>query len=429
MIGLSSRSTEEQWGLIAVAILTVFVIAPVFLVDIPAMYDYPNHLARLHVIVDEQRGVAHPYYETAWSWIPNLAFDLLVPPLARFSSVATATKALFILSELLIVTGAIALEYAVKRRHEFCGFTALLLLYSTPFAAGLLNFEFAMGVALWGMAGWIALRQRSTIGRLAFHSIFVAGLAVLHLGALALYGATIALYEAHKMWTRGKCDRRALINVVLIVAPAAIVLLAMKWSSGTIGSGASVWAISVKVLFLIGWLNGYSLAASVAGTFVLCAGILKLRRAGALKILDGGKWIGLGLLALFLLSPLTLLGSFFADARVLIGLMLIMPAFVAMREATSRIRLVTTTTLVMMAVGTTLITASVWMNFDPDFRVLVSSFRRLPDKPIMLVGEAEGPEALFTAGLPFGHAPTLAVHYSNALVPSFIRYPARSQFD
>ena len=62
--------------------------------------------------------------------------DLIVPQLARFMNVETAGKLFFITAQLLIVTGAIALELSVKRRHQISGFAALLTLYSRHFRLG-----------------------------------------------------------------------------------------------------------------------------------------------------------------------------------------------------------------------------------------------------------------------------------------------------
>ena len=60
-----------------------------------------------------------------------------------------ATKLFLIVSQLLVVTGAIALEWSVKGRHQFAGLAALLTLNAIPFAWGLLNFQFGVGLALW----------------------------------------------------------------------------------------------------------------------------------------------------------------------------------------------------------------------------------------------------------------------------------------
>jgi hypothetical protein len=72
--------------------------------------------------------------------LPHLAMDIL--PMARVISVGSTTKIILITSQLLIVTGAMAVEFAVKRRHEIAQFAALLVMYSCPFALGLMNFEF-----------------------------------------------------------------------------------------------------------------------------------------------------------------------------------------------------------------------------------------------------------------------------------------------
>src|SRR5262249_34738430 len=80
-------------------------------------------------------------------------------PMARFMDVKTATKAFLVLSQILVVSGAVALEIVIKQRHQFAGFAAAMVLYSLPFSWGFLNFEFGTGIALWGIASWFALEN------------------------------------------------------------------------------------------------------------------------------------------------------------------------------------------------------------------------------------------------------------------------------
>src|SRR5262245_6755204 len=85
-----------------VALLTAFVVAPVFFVEIPAMVDYPNHLARMYLLSAIGTPEENPYYVVDWKLYPmNLAMDLIVPPMARFVDVETATKAFLVLSQIL----------------------------------------------------------------------------------------------------------------------------------------------------------------------------------------------------------------------------------------------------------------------------------------------------------------------------------------
>src|SRR3954466_7023397 len=68
-------------------VLFAISLAPVLSVRIPAMVDYVNHLARMHVLVDAGRGLSNPGYAVEWRLFPNLALDLIVPILARFLGV------------------------------------------------------------------------------------------------------------------------------------------------------------------------------------------------------------------------------------------------------------------------------------------------------------------------------------------------------
>jgi hypothetical protein len=154
--------TTSLW---LVASLTVFVIAPVFLVEIPAMRDYPNHLARMYLLSALGTPEENPYYVADWRLYPNLAMDLIVPPMARFVDIGAATKAFLVVSQILVVSGAVALEIVIKQRHQFAGFAALMVLYSMPFSWGFLNFEFGTGMALWGIASWFALENRKLYTR------------------------------------------------------------------------------------------------------------------------------------------------------------------------------------------------------------------------------------------------------------------------
>src|SRR5262245_52926148 len=122
-----------------VALLTACVILPVFLVEIPAMSDYPNHLARMYLLSTIGTAEENPYYVVDWKFCPNLASDLIVPAMARLMDVATATKAFLVASQILVVSGAVALEIAIKGRHQFAGFAAAVILCSMPFTWGFLN--------------------------------------------------------------------------------------------------------------------------------------------------------------------------------------------------------------------------------------------------------------------------------------------------
>src|SRR2546423_1648290 len=86
------QGISRHRGLILVGSLFVISVAPVLLVRIPAMIDYVNHLARMHVLVDAAGGRLNPAYVVDWRFYPNLAVDIIVPLLAQLVSVETAVR-------------------------------------------------------------------------------------------------------------------------------------------------------------------------------------------------------------------------------------------------------------------------------------------------------------------------------------------------
>ncbi|OGA30808.1 MAG: hypothetical protein A3G80_03875 [Betaproteobacteria bacterium RIFCSPLOWO2_12_FULL_62_13b] len=79
--------------LLAYAALLVVALAPMWLATIPPLGDYPNHLARMHILVNAQDSeLLSRFYQVHWAVIPNLAMDLLVPPLAHVMPLAVAGK-------------------------------------------------------------------------------------------------------------------------------------------------------------------------------------------------------------------------------------------------------------------------------------------------------------------------------------------------
>ena len=140
-------------------IMLVLGLVPVLTTPIPAMVDYVNHLARMYELAAQGTSRASPFYHVDWRLYPNLAMDLIVPLLARWTGVEIASRLFLLVSQVLVVTGSMAIERRVKGRTQVAGLIAVLYLFNAPFAWGFLNFEAALGVALWGIAAWLAVRQ------------------------------------------------------------------------------------------------------------------------------------------------------------------------------------------------------------------------------------------------------------------------------
>src|SRR3974390_1377667 len=200
--GISSERSEELTAKIVFAVLLVVSLSPLLFVAIPAMVDYPNHLARMYLLADSAPPQANPFYKTAWALYPNLAMDLAIPQIGRVTGIENATRLFLLASELLVVSGCLAVEWAVKRRIQLSAAAALMFLYALPFTWGFLNFEFGLGVALWGVAFGIGALERSWVIRLCVNAFFVVLLFASHFFALGVYGATLGLLELWRAWDR-----------------------------------------------------------------------------------------------------------------------------------------------------------------------------------------------------------------------------------
>ena len=156
------------------AAFTLLISIPIWTHPLPPLSDYVNHLARMHVIATLAKNpqLAH-FYEIDWQVIPNLTMDLIVPLLARFMNVYLAGQVFIVGMFALIISGVLALNRALIGRWSVFPLFAFPLLYNYVFLVGLMNYIFGIGIALWALAGWVALRERAWPARFALSTVCV----------------------------------------------------------------------------------------------------------------------------------------------------------------------------------------------------------------------------------------------------------------
>jgi hypothetical protein len=98
---LRRRALNVAWPA-AVFGLCVVLLAPLLIVDVPPLLDYPNHLARVFVLASLPRDPTLARFYTAhWSIIPNLSLDLAGPPLLHILPVHVVGRLLIAAAVLL----------------------------------------------------------------------------------------------------------------------------------------------------------------------------------------------------------------------------------------------------------------------------------------------------------------------------------------
>jgi hypothetical protein len=183
-------------------VLFAFIAAiPVLLHPLPPISDYINHLSRMHVIaaIGRDSDLAR-FYQVNWEVIPNLMMDMILPVLVRIMSIYAAGQAYMIASFVLILAGTFALNRQLHGRWSVLPLAAFPLLYNYVFLVGTMNYVSGIGLSLWALVSWIALRERNLVLRLAVSAVFVAALFFCHLFALGTYGLGLLVFELHRLW-------------------------------------------------------------------------------------------------------------------------------------------------------------------------------------------------------------------------------------
>jgi hypothetical protein len=420
MTAWARSGSDRPIAIVVFALLAAASLLPVLLTPIPAMVDYPNHLARMYILSQNGTPDANPYYEVAWALYPNLAMDLLVPQMARLISVENATRLFLLLSQLLIVGGALVLERVVKGRVHFAGFAALMFLYCLPFSWGFVNFEFGLGVALWGLAAYLAVAERVWPVRFAVNAIFATALFAAHFFSLGIYGATLGFYELWRAYDRKVSHRDVALRLVVLAIPAVALFAVMQMTAGSIGSEGTTWALEFKPIWLFRIMNGYNLTVSAASVLALMALLYFAVKRGVLKLAPAGIWLAIGFALLYLAIPSTLIGTSFVDLRVIPAAALILPAFCSLSLPSRRWMMAALTAVTGITLANLATVFVVWLSYRADYASIIDSFHKIDRGSLVFVGgsgEGEDPPFNDLMRYPMAYAPTLAVHYANAFVP------------
>src|ERR1700757_4681372 len=101
---VEANGALRVWG--AFVLLMLLVTTPLFSTVLPPLFDYPNHLARMHLLAEG----GNAFYAVHWAPLPNLAQDLIVPPLAGVMPLEFASKLFLVMVFGLIAGGTIWLN-------------------------------------------------------------------------------------------------------------------------------------------------------------------------------------------------------------------------------------------------------------------------------------------------------------------------------
>jgi hypothetical protein len=399
----------------AFALLVTLSAVPVFSTVLPPLLDYPNHLARMHLLVE----CGDAFYSVRWAVLPNLAEDLIVPSLARVMPLEVAAKLFLVMIFSLMAGGVIWLNRVATSGWRLWPLLGFLFLYNRILLWGFVNYLFGLGVALVGIASWLALESRRWWIRVPSSSLVALACFFSHIAAFGFYTLVIIGVELlpavgelrARQWPA--LGRRIAIGLPQFVAPAALWLSVRHDApTGTV-SYAALWR---KVDLLFSVFDNYNRAFDVvcfALFLALIGGLLWTRRLGLAPRLAAAVGI---VFAVYLLLPSQVYGGSGADHRLPTGLFLLLVAATAPRFPSpfvaAAVGLVATLVLVVR-MG---MIERVWRAADQIYSADLVGIDALPQASKLAIAH---PTDLFhVVPIPEVHLPVLAISRREVFVPT-----------
>ncbi|MFC0243315.1 hypothetical protein [Rhodopseudomonas telluris] len=358
---------------IAAAALVIVLLAPFLMVDVPAVLDYPNHLARYFVLAHPDDPILSQFYAPHWRILPNLGMDVIGTVLLNVFSVHVGGRILLALSLLMPVIGAVVYHRVVFGRFSYWPLAAGAVAYNAVFFLGFMNFLLSLGLALIGAATWIALRRNNrTVAAALVGAAFSAVVFFSHIFGVALFALLIGSEEiARSVRARrgGASVSRALgaagLLLTVALAPAVALYLASPLSEAGVDTGpwrglAKLWDLVAPVMTTSEVVTILSLSALLIVLGLAARGI---RLAPALPLTFAV------LTAIFVIVPARFKGGSFLDSRL--AVMAAVLLFAGMLPQLSPRRAMAVATLVIaLVVGRSAYVAHDWYDHRRDLAEL-----------------------------------------------------------
>ncbi|MFN5720175.1 MAG: hypothetical protein ACK463_37575, partial [Bradyrhizobium sp.] len=246
---------EAAWPWLATAVvLAIVLLAPLLVIDVPPLADYPNHLARFFILAHPDDPVLSKIYAPHWTILPNLGMDVIGAGLLRITDTHTGGRILLALSLLAPVGGAVVYHRVAFGCRSYWPLASGLVAYNAAFFMGFMNFLFSLGLALIGAAAWVALRRRNRSGwKTLAGAIAAVATFFIHIFGLAFLFLLIGAEEAsglRRRWSSGTVTARdfmkAAIPILIALAPALVLYRLSPFSDTATSLGA--WHAIVKLM-------------------------------------------------------------------------------------------------------------------------------------------------------------------------------------
>ncbi len=377
------------WG--TLALLSVTLLAPLLIADVPPILDYPNHLARFVLLAagpdDPVRG---PLFTPHWSIIPNLASDIVGPMLLRVLPVHVAGRCLLGGILLLNLAGVLALHRALFGRASYWPMASGLAAYNSNFMLGFLNGQIGIGLAMIFAAAWITWRDQRPITTVVAATLASVLLFFCHLTGVVFFLILICSSEMH-----AARRRRTMLSALLALLPLLAAPLFLSFMTTLHDAPAAMHWMTPheKLVQLASPFINYSFPLDMITAALLYGGVVLAVAAGWLTLAPRAA-AAIGALALlYVILPFGLMSAAFVDTRVVVMLGFLLFASTEPAHLTPRIGSICAAGLIALFAVRMGIVADAWMDHRRDLADLRSVIAAVPAGALVYVTNVPQEEA------------------------------------
>lgn len=402
---------------VATALLCLAANALFFLVPHAPLVDVPNHAARLMVECSAADPELSRMYAVHWGLIPNLAGDLLLPPLCGFASPWHLVVGMIVASNLLIAASVMALH-----KHFFGRWHASLLIVpalslSLPSMMGYSNYLFGVALAFASFAVLVRWNPRNLPALITFGTVIGTLLFFSHIFSLLL----MMLMTAGWFWTgRGEqpsvagAVRAGLTAMLCFAIPLMLALYAQSGSP----EGGVAWGGKVRLAIAVFYPGDANTAIFM--TIVLAGLLILLARRGAVHIAPSmrGPLIALGLFVV--IAPSSLRDAVDIDSRLLLPLAMLFLASARISYPTPALGVVCAGAALSLPVSIAAALVSIWVPFSKQVDQLREALVGVPaGAPVLSIINEAGPfpTRVGNVNLPYFHLASYALLDRRAFNP------------
>lgn len=302
-----------------IGIILLALVAPFFLAQIPPVLDYPNHLAGAYVLAFGQHDPwLSRIYAPHWRIIPDLATDLILPPLLRLLPVYVAGR-LVLAAAMALPLGGLALYHrAAFGRWGYWPLAASLVAYNAVFLLGFMDFLFGVAAAFAAAAIWLRWREQYPVATILGTAAGAIIVFFCHIVALGLLATLMGGYELDRLgqhfgWA---CLIRRAAAAGCVFVPV-VILYARSPLAHMEGPTAWLPAIAKPLLSIAPFMNYHYLIDFATACLFVVFLVVAIRK----KWLLAPRATRLALLVLivaYLVAPFRLKGGAFFDIRFVI---------------------------------------------------------------------------------------------------------------